>query len=127
MAAGDPLSSRQRATLDAAIRRAEQSCRYEFSVFVGTVDGADARTFARRLHASLTLPARSVLVMVDPTRRAIEIVTGEQVRSTLSDREVDLIVLHMQSDFASGDLAGGLRRGVEQLAEHARAPRTLHA
>ena len=33
----------------------------------------------------------------------------------------------MQSDFAAGDLVGGLRRGIQMLAEHARAPQTLHA
>ena len=33
----------------------------------------------------------------------------------------------MQSRFAAGDLVGGLRRGIQMLAEHARAPQTLHA
>ena len=34
----------------------------------------------------------------------------------------DLLVAH-----AEGDLVGGLRRGIQMLAEHARAPQTLHA
>jgi hypothetical protein len=45
----------------------------------------------------------------------------------LSDREVALAVLEMQSEFASGDLVRGLRRGISMMALAARAPRTLHA
>ena len=33
----------------------------------------------------------------------------------------------MRSAFAEGDLVGGLKRGISMLAEHARAPQTLHA
>jgi hypothetical protein len=33
----------------------------------------------------------------------------------------------MQSDFAAGDLVGGITRGVIQLAEHARRPELRHA
>lgn len=127
MAAGDPFSSGEHAQLDAVIRRAEQTCRAEISVFVGNVDGDDARAFATSLHNTLVAPSRSILVMVDPTRRLLEVVTGSHVRRHLTDAEVELAVLHMQSDFATGDLVGGLRRGIEMLAEHARPPRTLHA
>lgn len=127
MAAGDPFSAGERAQLDATIRRAEQTCRAEISVFVGNVVGDDPRAFATQLHNTLVAPARSILIMVDPTRRMLEVVTGAHVRRQLTDAEVELAVLHMRSDFAAGDLAGGLRRGVEMLAEHARPPRTLHA
>jgi hypothetical protein len=124
--AGDPFSSAEHAALDATIRRAEQLCRMEFSIFVGNAEG-EPRDFATSLHNTLVAPSRSILVMVDPTRRVLEIVTGNYVRRTLTDREVELAALHMQQDFAAGDLAGGLRRGIEMLAEHARPPRTLHA
>jgi uncharacterized membrane protein YgcG len=126
VAAGDPFSATERAALDAAIRKAEQLSRAEFSVFVGKAEG-EARAFATRLHNSLVAPARSVLIMVDPTARAIEVVTGEFVRRTLSDSEVELAVIAMQTAFAEGDLVGGLRRGIALLAEHARSPQTLHA
>jgi len=125
VAAGDPFSATERAALDAAIRKAEQLSRAEFSVFVGKAEG-EARAFATRLHNSLVAPARSVLIMVDPTARAIEVVTGQFVRRTLSDSEVELAVIAMQTAFAEGDLVGGLRRGIQMLAEHARAPHTLH-
>jgi uncharacterized membrane protein YgcG len=124
--AGDPFSSAERYALDQAIRKAEQTCRFEFSVFVGNAEG-DPRAFATSLHNTLVAPARSVLVMVDPTARQLEIVTGGEVRRTLTDRQVELVAITMQSAFAEGDLVDGLRRGIQMLAEHARAPQTLHA
>jgi hypothetical protein len=92
---------------------------------VGTAEG-DPRQFAERLHAALSTPARSVLVMVDPVARVIEVVTGSEVRRVLSDQEVALAVLQMRTEFAGGELVSGLRRGVTMLAMGARAPRTLH-
>lgn len=126
VAAGDPLSSAERAALDDTIRKAERLCRAEISVFVGRASG-EPRQFATSLHNSLVAPSRSILIMVDPEARALEVVTGGYVRRTLSDAEVELAVLAMQTDFAAGDLVGGLRRGINLLAEHARSPDTLHA
>ncbi len=118
VAAGDVLSSAERGALDGTIRRAEQLSRVEFSVFIGDVQG-NPRDHATSLHNSLVVPTRSVLIMVDPEQRILEIVTGGYVRRTLSDREVELAVATMQSLFAEGDLAGGLCRGITHLAEHA--------
>lgn len=125
MAAGE-LSSADRYEIDRAIRAAEQSCRYEFSVFVGRAEG-EPRAFAERLHAALVAPDRSILVMLDPTARVVEVVTGADVRRTLDDHQVELAVLQMRSDFAEGELVGGLIRGICQLADHARSPLTRHA
>jgi uncharacterized membrane protein YgcG len=125
VASGDPFSSVQRAEIDRAIRSAETSCRFEFSVYVGAV-GEQARAFAQRLHASLSSPARSVLILVDPAARAIEVITGSVVRRSLSDEAVRLAVVGMESSFSAGDLVGGIKHGVGQLAESARKPATLH-
>ncbi len=125
MAAGE-LTARDRAELDKAIRAAEQSCRFEFSVFIGAAEG-EHRAYARRLHASLVAPTHSVLVMIDPAARAIDIVTGTEVRRHLTDREVELSILAMQTDFAADDFVGGLKRGIAMLAEHARPQNTLHS
>jgi uncharacterized membrane protein YgcG len=122
---GDGFSSAQQAEIDRAIRAAETSCRFEFSVYVGAVDGP-TQPFARRLHASLSSPDRSVLILVDPAARAIEVVTGSVVRRSLNDDAVRLAVAGMQSAFAGGDLVGGIKHGVGQLAESARQPQTLH-
>jgi len=124
VAAGE-LRDSDRHEIDKAIRAAEQASRYEFSVFVGRAEGTP-RGFAERLHAASVAPDRSVLVMVDPGARAIEVVTGADVRRVLDDQAVELAVLQMRSAFAEDDLVGGLVRGVGQLAEHARAPQTRH-
>jgi len=124
VAAGE-FSSAERHEIDRCIRAAEQASRYEFSVYVGRAEGEPA-DFARRLHASLVAPSRSILILVDPVARAIEVVTGVEVRRNLTDREVELAVLQMQSALAAGDMVGGLKRGISMLADHARAPETLH-
>lgn len=119
------LKDSDRHEIDKAIRTAEQVSRYEFSVFVGRAEGAP-REFAERLHSASVAPDRSVLVMVDPRARVVEVVTGAVVRRVLDDHAVELAVLQMRSAFAEGDLVGGLVRGIAQLAEHARAPQTRH-
>ena len=87
----------------------------------------DSRNYAELLHGSLVAPDRSVLVFVDQTARLLEVVTGTEVRRHLSDREVELTVVAMQSAFAAGDVVGGLKRGLSMLAEHARPQNTLHS
>ncbi len=126
MAAGEPFSPSQRAEIDRAIRDAETACRFEFSVYVGAASG-ESLPFARRLHASLVSPDRSVLILVDPSSRLIEVVTGSVVRRSLSTESVRLAVAGMESAFSGGDLVGGIKHGVVQLAEAARKPDTLHA
>ena len=126
MAGGDAFSAAQRHQIDKAIRDAETMCRYEFSVFVGHSDG-ETRPFAERLHAALVAPERSVLVMVDPGAQILEVVTGREARRVLDDQVVGLAVMTMESAFANGDLVGGITRGVQQLAEHARRPPVLHS
>ena len=126
MPTGDGFTAVERAEIDRAIRDAETVCRYEFSVYVGGAD-AEARPFAERLHSTLTAPARSVLIMVDPAARIVEIVTGAEVRRDLDDPAVKLAALTMQSAFAAGDLVGGIKQGVLMLADHARKPRLLHS
>jgi uncharacterized membrane protein YgcG len=120
------FSANDRVALDETIRRAERLSRVEFSVFVGHAEG-DPRAYAVSLHSTLVAPARSILIMVDPDARAVEVVTGSHVRRTLRDTQVELAVAEMQTLFAEGDLVEGLRRGIQMLAEHARAPQTLHA
>ena len=120
------FTTAQQVALDQSIRAAEQVSRFEFSVFVGTAE-SDARAFAERLHASLATPPRSILIMVDPTAHLVEVVTGSEVRRVLTDHEVGLAVLEMRTEFASGDLVRGLRRGISMLAMQSRTPRTLHA
>ena len=125
MAAGETFTAAQRHEIDKAIRDAETLSRLEFSVFVGRSEG-ETRPFAERLHAALTAPDRSVLVLVDPAARLLEIVTGLEAHRVLDDAQIKLAAQTMQTAFAAGDLAGGITRGVLQLAEHARRPMLRH-
>ncbi len=125
MFAGEPFSSAQEAEIDRAIRGAETACRFEFSVYFGAVDG-DPHAYAQRLHASLSSPDRSVLILVDPAAHALEVITGSVVRRSLNDDAVRLAAAGMQSAFAGGDLVGGIKHGVGQLADSARQPESLH-
>ena len=125
MAGGESFSAAERHEIDKAIRDAETLCRYEFSVFVGRADG-ESRPFSQSLHSALANPSRSILVMVPPSAKLLEFVTGAEVRRDLDDAEVRLATLTMQSAFAAGDLVGGITRGLFQLAEHARRPELRH-
>jgi uncharacterized membrane protein YgcG len=116
--AGDRLTTGQRYAVEESIRKAEQQSRAEFSVYVGPVDGDDTHAFATQLHNTLVAPARSIMVVVDPDRHVLEIVTGGWVRRTLSDAEAALAAETMRSSFAEGDLVGGLRAGIAMLADH---------
>jgi uncharacterized membrane protein YgcG len=123
---GDGFTHAERQQIDKAIRDAEMVSRYEFSVFVGPAEG-EPRAFAERLHAALVAPHRSVLLMVDPSARLLEVVTGSEARRELEDHEVRLAIIEMQSQLALGDLVGGIVRGINMLAAYARKPPTLHA
>lgn len=113
------LTPAEQAALDVTIRTNEQACRAEISVYIGTTSG-NARDYATSLHNTLVLPTRSILIMVDPYRKVVEIVTGGHVRERLTDAESQLAVSAMTDGFAAGDLAAGLTRGIELLGELAR-------
>lgn len=119
MAAGE-FSRGQQVRIDRAMREAETTSRFEFSVFVGHAQGS-ARDYARRLHSALTAPERSVLVLVDPAARQLEIVTGAAARASLPDDDVREVASEMEADFASGELVDGIIRGVGRLADAARS------
>ena len=65
--------------------------------------------------------------MVDPAARLLEIVTGADVRRDLTDAEVELAVLQMQSSFA--DRRPGRRPDARHHTCSPSTPRrsTLHA
>lgn len=120
VASGDFFSNAERLAIDTTIRKSEQLCRFEFSVYVGDVEGP-SRPFATRLHNTLVAPTKSILILVDPTSRILEVVTGAAVRRKVADAEIKHVVTAMQALFAEGDLAEGIRQGISQIAEHAHA------
>lgn len=115
MATGDGLSSEQRHRIDRAIREAEQYCRFEISVFVGALEG-NRRDHAERLHGKLVAPDKSVLILVDPAAREVELVTGQQARAELTDAEAEVVISEMTAMFAELELVDGIVTGVQTLA-----------
>ena len=126
MPAGEAFSTGQVDAIERAIDHARAESDLEYSVFVGAPDG-DLREQGRRLLGALGDAApRSVLVVVDPAHRRLEILTGSTAARYLDDRATALGAMSMTSSFAAGDLAGGIVAGLHTLGEHARHPRTLH-
>lgn len=126
MPAGDSLTFSELQRIERAVKNAERSSGLTFSVFLGPSE-VNARAYAERLHGALEDPDHSVLVLCDPSFRALEIVTGVEARRNLDDLECGLAAASMESSFSGGDIVGGLVVGIQQLGEASRAPRTLHA
>lgn len=125
MSAGE-LSPGQIENLKRAIRDAEESSEVTFSLFLGPAEG-DPHLHARALHGRLESPEESVLILCDPTSRALEIVTGRIAGRSVSDDQANLAAVSMSGDFAAGNILGGLEKGIRQLGESARKPPKLHA
>lgn len=126
MFAGDTFTVDQRRAIDKALRQAEEGSGLDFHVRIGGDEDGEPRRVALDVLQRMPDPARSVVLVVEPGQRAIEIVTGSVARRSLSDESCGLALLGMQGSFQAGDLPGGLVSGIHQLAEHARAPQTLH-
>jgi uncharacterized membrane protein YgcG len=125
--AGEAFSGAQAAAIERALVQAHAESDLDYSVFVGAPDG-DLREQGRRLLGALGDRAdRSVVVLVDPAHRRLEILTGTTASRYLDDRATALGAMSMTSSFAAGDLAGGIVAGLHTLSEHARQPRTLHS
>jgi uncharacterized membrane protein YgcG len=113
-----PFTTRQLLRLDEALRVADQQTGLTFSVYIGALD-EPVRDSAERMHKQLDDSDTAVLVAVSPNQRLLEIVTGNQARKRISDRDAKLAALSMAAAFAGGDLAGGVLSGLDQLATHA--------
>jgi uncharacterized membrane protein YgcG len=122
---GDAFTAVQRHEIAKGIRDAERISGRRFSVHVGPSSG-DPREYASRLHGQLADPANSVLIHVDPPSRAVEVVTGGEVRRVLPDRQAALATISMQAAFATGDLTRGILGGLQYLAGAARGEVLLH-
>ena len=113
-----PFTTRQLLRLDEALRVADKQTGLTFSVYVGELE-EPVRQYAERLHKQLDGSDRAVLLAVSPNQRLLEIVTGNEARKRISDRDAKLAALSMAASFAGGDLAGGVLSGLDQLATHA--------
>jgi hypothetical protein len=113
-----PFTTRQLLRLDDALRLADSSTDFKFSLYVGEFE-PPPRAFAEKLHSQLPNPDMSVLIAVSPNQRVLEIVTGEETRRRIPDRSAKLAAMSMSAAFGGGDLAGGLVSGLSQLAAQA--------
>lgn len=118
------LDAAERAEIQRTVQRARDICGYEFGVFVGDLEGG--RESAIAIHAGMNDPNSAVLLAIDPSRRSMDIVTGGRIKRNVEDRTCEFALLTLRSSLQVDDLTGGVRDAVMLLAEHARAPRTLH-
>jgi len=125
VAGGENLTDRERADIERAAQRAGKLAGLTFRVLFAHADG-DTRTYAERAHASLTDPAGSVLIFIDPGARQTQVVTGSLAQRTIDDRAAALAVLAMTTGFSLGDLAGGVVDGLQMLAQYGHRPPILH-
>lgn len=116
-----PFTTRQLLRLDEALRLADQTTGLHFSIYCGELD-EPVREAAEKMHSELEDPASTVLLAASPTQRVLEIVTGEQARKRLQDRDCKLAAFSMVAAFSGGDLAGGFINGLSMLVNLAGKP-----
>ncbi len=122
MPSGEAFTNDQIRDIERVIDAASAETGLVFSVYVGNIDG-DIRDAAEARHGEFGDQAtNTVLVVIAPGERLLEIVTGEASGRRLSDRACALAALSMTTSFAGGDLAGGIVTGVRMLAEAAGRP-----
>jgi hypothetical protein len=109
----------ERRAIDVAIRAAETVSRCEFSVYVGPTE-QNHRDYAERMHAVMASPNRSLLMMINPEDRAIEVVTGSYARRVLRDSCVAGVLAAMKPLLAADDVVSGVVFGLGLLEEEAR-------
>lgn len=114
---GEAFTERQVADIARAAQAAASQTGLHFSVFVGKSEGPPS-TYADRLLASFgALAPSSVVVLVDPSARRVEVVTGRDAAARLDDRACGLACLSMTSSFSGGDLVGGIATGLRMLGD----------
>jgi uncharacterized membrane protein YgcG len=119
---GEAFTNEQQRDIERVIELATADTGLAFSVYVGAVEG-DIRDAAEAKHAAFGAAAtNTVLVVIAPGDRLLEIVTGEAAARRLTDRACALAALSMTTSFAGGDLAGGIVTGIRMLAEAAGHP-----
>jgi hypothetical protein len=124
--ASTPFTAVQLARLDEALTLVSRHTQLRFSVYLGDL-GEDSHTGATALHDQLGAAGTdAVLVAVDPSRRAVDIVTGPEARIRLADRGCKLAVMSMVASFKEGDLVGGLLSGLRMLSDQAGVPHHSH-
>jgi hypothetical protein len=122
---GDGFTDQQRAGLARSVASTERATGLSVVLRVGALEHGRAGAEALLGGCGEAADA-SVVVAVDPSARRLEIVTGRQAAVILDDRTCGLVALAMTSSFAAGDLVGGIRNGLQVMADHGANARTVH-
>jgi hypothetical protein len=117
------LTRHERFAIDLAIRHTEHRTRFEVSAFIGDCRD-EPRSFATALHASMVAPHRSLLMVVDPGQRVIEMVTGRAVAAAICDACAQSSLDVALTEFAHRKLASGLVAAIRSLADRFSTCRT---
>lgn len=115
------FNPRQLERIDDALTLASQDAKLTFSLYVGAL-AEPTRPTAEAMLDRLPEPADSVLVVVSPGQRVLEIVTGIDASERIPNRICALAALTMRAAFSSGDLVGGIVNGIRILSDAAGQP-----
>lgn len=113
------ITRRERKAVDRAVHDAEAKTGLQFCVYLGAAEG-DSRQHAESLFVQAGLHERpSVLLLVAPDNRRVEIVTAPAVRDRLTDVACAEAIDAMTPAFAEGRYVDGLVLGLARLADAA--------
>lgn len=122
MPAGDGFSSRGRGEVQRALQYAGEASGLKFAVVLHDV-GGPVRAYAEQVHAEMADPDRSVLVVVDPTARELQIVTGRRSGRRIDDEACAVVAASIGRVIGEGYLVRALVSGLQQLGQIAGPPR----
>ena len=115
--AGEGMAAEDRARLEAAIAEAEAETGLQIAAYVGPVEG-DPGFAAEQFFLEAGVMSRpSVLLLVEPEQRRLEIRTAPSARERLTDREAEVVVRAMREHLRKGDLVEGVVEGLHMIAE----------
>ena len=120
--AGEPkrkpflLTRRDRKRVARAVDEAESTTGLQICVYLGPGE-AETRAQAEQLFVNADLSELpSVLLLVAPNRRKLEIVTAAAVRDRLTDEDCQRVVADMTEYFARDQFVEGLLVGIGEIA-----------
>jgi ribosomal protein S5 len=119
--AGDGFTTRERGEVQRALQYAGEASGLKFAVVVREV-GGPLRPYAESVQAAMEDPPRSVLVVVDPVARGLEIVTGARARRRIDDASCDSVAAAIVRATGEGGVSRGLVMGLQQLGQIAGPP-----
>ncbi len=119
--AGDGFSTRGRGEVQRALQYAGEASGLKFAVVVREVDGP-LRAYAERVHAGMDDPPRSVLLVLDPAVRGLEIVTGDRARRRIPDASCATVSTAIGRAIGEGGIVRGVVTGLQQLGQIAGPP-----